>query len=40
MGSEVLENNMQNKIKQYIEEILKEIELPQVDFDVELPKDI
>jgi arginyl-tRNA synthetase len=31
---------MQSKIKQYIEEILKELELPQVDFDVELPKDI
>jgi arginyl-tRNA synthetase len=31
---------MQNTIKQYIEEILKELELPQVNFDVELPKDI
>lgn len=31
---------MQQKIKQYIEEILKNLELPQVDFDVELPKDI
>ena len=31
---------MQGKIKKYIEEILKELELPQVDFDVELPKDI
>lgn len=37
---EALENNMQHKIKQYIEEILKELELPQVNFDVELPKDI
>jgi arginyl-tRNA synthetase len=40
MDLEVRENNMQTKIKQYIEEILKELELPQVDFDVELPKDI
>lgn len=31
---------MQEQIKQYIEEILKELELPQVSFDVELPKDI
>lgn len=31
---------MQHKIKQYIEETLKDLELPQVDFDVELPKDI
>jgi arginyl-tRNA synthetase len=40
MDLEVLENNMQQKIKQYIEEILKELELPQVDFVIELPKDI
>jgi arginyl-tRNA synthetase len=31
---------MQQKIKQYIKEILKELELPQVDFVIELPKDI
>ncbi len=31
---------MQEKIKQYISEISKELELPQVSFDVELPKDI
>lgn len=40
MVLEAQENNMQEKIKQYIEEILKELELPQVDFVVELPKDI
>jgi arginyl-tRNA synthetase len=39
-GLEALENNMQQKIKQYIEEILKELELLQVSFEVELPKDI
>lgn len=32
--------NMQETIRQYILEILKELELPQVNFDVELPKDI
>lgn len=31
---------MQQKIKQYISEILKELELPQADFVIELPKDI
>lgn len=31
---------MQTHIKKYIEEILKELELPHVEFDVELPKDI
>jgi arginyl-tRNA synthetase len=31
---------MQEKIKKYIEEILNELELPQVNFDTELPKDI
>jgi arginyl-tRNA synthetase len=31
---------MQETIKHYINEIMKELELPQVDFDIELPKDI
>ncbi len=31
---------MQNKLKQYISEILKELDLPQADFAIELPKDI
>lgn len=31
---------MKTKIKNYIEQILKELELPQADFVIELPKDI
>lgn len=40
LASEVLENNMQEEIKNYILKDLEKLQYPAVDFVVELPKDI